>query len=282
MTQTKRPIALITGASGGMGRGIARRIGATMDLFLTDVAVDPLTAMAKALGDEGYEVTGCEAGDLADPALLSRIVEAVAGAGGVGVLVHTAGLSPAQADWRKILHVNVAATQVLLDAVEPVLAAGAVGVLIASMGGYRDPGLAEADRLLDETVDEAALDQIKPYLFRAGKTGAEAEQIASQLAYVLSKRAVIRLAERRAARWGERSGRIVSISPGVIYTPMGVREAESNPQTKAGIQTQPVSRWGTAMDIAAAVEFLISPGASFITGCDLRVDGGSTALTKAG
>jgi len=281
MLHTRRPIALVTGASGGMGRAVARRLGGTMDLILTDIASGPLEELSTGLASDGYTVTATAAGDLADDAVLSKLTDAVRARDGIDALVHTAGLSPVQADWRKILGVNVLATQRLLDAVESVLRPGATGILIASMAGHVDPGLGEADTLLDRPLDDAVIDALEPFLFGAGKGGGDAEAMASQLAYVLSKRAVIRLAEQRAGAWGKSGARIVSVSPGLIHTPMGVKEAEASPHTKATIEAQPVSRWGTAMDIASAVEFLVGAEAGFITGCDLRVDGGASLLAKA-
>lgn len=57
---------------------------------------------------------------------------------------------------------------------------------------------------------------------------------------------------------------------------MARTEAETNAMSLAVVEATPLGRWGTAMDIANAVRFLISDAASFITGCDLRVDGGVT------
>lgn len=277
LAKPHRKAALITGAAGGMGQAIARRLGATMDLLLTDVAVEPLRKLAKTLHDEGYCIAAAEAGDLADPKLLSSLMEAASQNDRLGAVVHTAGLSPAKADWQSIVHVNILATQHLLDALEPVLVRGTAAVLIASMAGHIDVGMPDADRLLDGPVDQTVIGALKPMLFAAGKAGEEGERLASQLAYVLTKRAVIRLCEKRAATWGRKGARIVSVSPGLIYTPMGMLEAKSDPGTMAMINAQPVGRWGTSMDIAEAVQFLLGENASFITGCDLRVDGGKTA-----
>lgn len=278
-TQTRRTM-LITGANGGMGKNIARRLGSTANLILTDIALGPLDAFAATLTDEGYTVLETTAGDLADDQVLSKLVDASKQHGGLDAVVHTAGLSPTQADWQKILHVNIVATQRLLAAIAPCVNAGGAAVLIASMAGYVDPSMPDADNILDGTLVDTTLDQVKPFLYPSGTDNAQAEAIASQLAYVLSKRGVIRLVERSAAEWGARQTRIVSISPGLIYTPMGIKESESDERTKSTIAAQPINRWGTASDIAGAVEFLLSDGASFITGCDLRVDGGASLLSK--
>jgi NAD(P)-dependent dehydrogenase (short-subunit alcohol dehydrogenase family) len=281
MAQLRRKTVLITGASGGMGKTIARRMGATMNLILTDLAAGPLEQFGTDLKNEGYVVAATVAGDLAEPSVLSHLTQAVNDQEGLDVLVHTAGLSPTQASWRKIINVNTLATQRLVEAVEAVLRPGAVAVLIASMAGHINPGMPDAERLLDHPIDAVALDQLEPFLLSPGAS-ADAEAMASQLAYVLSKRAVIRLVEQLAPVWGRRDARIVSVSPGLIYTPMGVREADASTDTKATLSAQPLSRWGTAMDIANAVDFLTGPNASFITGCDLRVDGGASLLTTRG
>jgi NAD(P)-dependent dehydrogenase (short-subunit alcohol dehydrogenase family) len=280
MRDNFRLTAVVTGASGGMGRTCARVLGATMDLVLTDIATEPLTRFADALRDEGYTILAAEAGDLGESSVLARLTEVAQKGNGLGALIHTAGLSPAQADWKTILRVNSLITNKLVYAMEPLLMPGTAGILIASMAGYVDLLMPDADRLLDEAKDEALLEQIKPFLFGFGLDGIEAERAAAGFAYVLSKRAVIRLCERKAAVWGAHGARIISISPGLILTPMGRKEAQSDPRTAAILETQPVNRWGTTMDIAAAVQFLASPGASFITGCDLRVDGGATAIAR--
>ena len=98
--------------------------------------------------------------------------------------------------------------------------------------------------------------------------------------YALSKQAVLGLVERRAAAWGAHGARIVSISPGLILTPMGRKELAETDGAAQLAAASPVGRSGIAMDIALAARFLASDEASYISGCDLRVDGGSTAVIK--
>jgi NAD(P)-dependent dehydrogenase (short-subunit alcohol dehydrogenase family) len=94
---------------------------------------------------------------------------------------------------------------------------------------------------------------------------------------------VIRLCERAAITWGTRGGRVVSISPGLMDTAMGRLELQDNPIKTWMIELTPLRVRdpdrdavlpGRVDDIATAVAFLCSDAASFVSGCDLRVDGG--------
>lgn len=271
-------ILLLTGAAGGMGRACARLLGADHDLVLTDVSAPALAAFADELTQEGYRVREARAGDLGDDALLQALAADLGGAAPF-TLLHTAGLSPALADWRRIMEVNLQASVRLLDAVEPILRPGSVGILIASVAGHMTPPVPEIQSLLDQPLAPDFLDRLGPVIEGMSTDGpANAEG----LSYCFSKQAVIRLVEQRARKWGQGGARIASISPGLILTPMGRRELA---ETKGAAETRdaaPVGRAGRAMDIALAAQFLASEAASFVTGCDLRVDGGSVASTRFG
>ena len=181
--------------------------------------------------------------------------------------------------WEAILRANLVATEHLLRAFEPQLEPQSVAVLIASMAGHIAPAAPEIDAVLDEPLAEDLLQRMQPLLQAVSRQG-DPNGLAGS-AYSCSKRAVIRMVERRAKAWGERGARIVSISPGMIWTPMGRREVETGPGAAAIVDATPVGRWGTPMDIANAVDFLVSDLAGFISGCDLRVDGGVTPTVRA-
>jgi NAD(P)-dependent dehydrogenase (short-subunit alcohol dehydrogenase family) len=274
MPQTSRRKVLITGAAGGMGRACARLFGMTHDLVLTDVIAPALDGFVAELTRDGYTVAVARAGDLADDEVLADLAGAV-GDSAPFSLIHTAGLSPALADWRAIMRVNLIATEKLLQAIEPVLAPGSAAVVIASIAGHMVAAMPEADALMKTPLAPDFLDRIGALIETQG--GASGT---GGLSYMLSKRATHALCEQRAMAWGQRGARIVTISPGMILTPMGRTEMEKTPGAAQMAEIAPAGRAGVATDIAMAALFLASDQASFITGCDLRVDGGATALFK--
>lgn len=274
-----RPLALITGACGGMGLASARAVGRAHDLVLTDFRDDALAACAERLQAEGYIVRGTIAGDLNDTVVVGRLVQALA-VGPLGAIVHTAGLSPSLASWQDILRVNLVATERLLRAVEPLIAPGTAAVLIASSAGHLLRTVAPAlQSVLDDCLAEDFVERIRPLMpLPEGIPKSEADL--GGAAYMLSKWWVLRACEARAAAWGAKGARIVSVSPGMIWTPMGRKEAERE-WIGAMVKDAPMARWGTPIDIADTVEFLISARASFITGSDIKVDGGAIGKGRA-
>ena len=277
MTTIPRRKVLITGAAGGMGRACARLFGASDDLVLTDVTVAGLQAFSDELSADGYRVAA-HAGDLADRALLDKLSGELGGGQPV-VVVHAAGLSPSLADWRAIMQVNLIGTEILLQVLEPALVPGSVVVLIASSAGHMMPAVPQVDAVLADPLQPGFLDAIEAII--DGMGGKASPGGLGGLSYTLSKRAVHTMTQRRAIEWGPRGIRVVSISPGMILTPMGRSEIVNTAGASQVLEAAPVGRGGMAMDIALSAQFLASGAASFITGTDLLIDGGSTAAIKS-
>jgi NAD(P)-dependent dehydrogenase (short-subunit alcohol dehydrogenase family) len=132
----------------------------------------------------------------------------------------------------------------------------------------------EIASLLADPLQSGFLDKLAPFITDVGaQMGPTGKQ---DLAYVLSKTAVRSIPELRADAWGAKGARINSISPGVILTPMG----GSEPAAAAHGDAAALRRRGTPMDIALAAQFLVSDAAAYVTGTDLRVDGGSIAVER--
>jgi NAD(P)-dependent dehydrogenase (short-subunit alcohol dehydrogenase family) len=179
------------------------------------------------------------------------------------------------ADAAKVLDVDLAGSVRITDALFPLVNPGSSAILIGSIAGYSDVPAA-VEPLLDDPLADGFLAAVEQAL---------GQPLDSATAYVLAKRGVTRLAERLATPWGKRGGRTVAISPSLIDTPMGRLELDRQPIIPVMIEVTPVKRPdrplpGRPEDIAATVAFLECDAAAFISGCDIRVDGGLVGAGK--
>lgn len=258
-------VVVVTG-TGGMGVACARRLGSGRTLVVADVDDAKVKEAAAALETDGFAVTPA-AVDVADRDAVARLAGVVADAGTLRTVVHTAGLSPAQAEPERLLAVDVLGTEHVLDCFVELVTDGTVGVCIASIAGHQVAIAPERERALRHASSDDLAEHI-----------AEARALTRADAYAYAKRVNHLRVEHHARAWGARGGRVVSISPGIIATPMGRLELDGAPEAMgAAIGMTPVTRMGTAEEIAAAAAWLASAEAGFVSGCDLRVDGGLVA-----
>ncbi|MGF2213666.1 SDR family oxidoreductase [Streptomyces albidoflavus] len=268
-----RNVVVVIGV-GGMGEAIARRQGPGNRLLLADFDEATLAAVAERLRGQGHEVV-TQAVDVSSASSVTALAEAAAGLGPVTQVVHTAGLSPVQASPAAVLRVDLLGTALVVEEFGHVVAPGGAGVVIASMAGHmlRTPLTAEQESALAHTPAGELLRL--PF--------ADPEAL-GQGAYGLAKYGNRLRVQAASAAWGARGARINSLSPGVIATPMGQQELDgaSGRTMRAMIAASGTGRLGTPEDIAEAAAFLLGPGASFITGNDLLVDGGVVAALRSG
>jgi NAD(P)-dependent dehydrogenase (short-subunit alcohol dehydrogenase family) len=267
-------VLVITGGAGGMGLACARALADRGRLLLVDLREDLLDQARNALGAQGAVVDTllCDVTSATD---VAAVADRVRELGRLRCLVHTAGVSPEMADAATVLDVDLAGSVRITDALFPLVNPGSSAILIGSIAGYSDVAAA-VEPLLDDPLADGFIAAIEQAL---------GEPLDSATAYVLAKRGVTRLAERLATPWGKKGGRTVAISPGLIDTPMGRLELDRQPIIPVMIEVTPVKRPdrplpGRTEDIAATVAFLESDAAAFISGCDIRVDGGLVGAGK--
>lgn len=256
-------LAIVTGAVGGMGAPIARLFAhAGYDLILCDMNLQALEALSNEIAEDLCEID-LVPGDISGSAFIPSLMEAI-GDREVDACIHTAGLSPNMADGPRIFEVNYFATDRLVAAVSPRMSQGSCIVLISSSSAYM---------VKPEAVD-VAIDALVNRREPALALGLAATP---QSAYPLSKRAIIALVAREAVTLGPRGVRIASIAPGFIDTGMGRLELDANERKVAMVAKTPLGRMGEGTEIASVAFFLCSPEASYISGCDIKVDGGALA-----
>jgi NAD(P)-dependent dehydrogenase (short-subunit alcohol dehydrogenase family) len=256
---------VVIGAASGMGRAVAAVLADRGSVVLADRDVGGAHALAAEVGGDARAVE-CDVTDEAQVGALGTSVDRL------GALVVTAGLSPQMASGRLILEVNLVGTARVLQAFDHAVGEGSVAVLFASIAGHIPPPAPAAVDALDEPLAPGLVDRVAA----AGEAVDEPGR-----AYQLSKFAIIRTARRLAGSWGHRGGRILSLSPGVIDTPMGRLALDRRPELLEAMKTWPVPRLGAPEEIASVVAFLCSPAASYMTGSDVLVDGGSVGWRPA-
>jgi NAD(P)-dependent dehydrogenase (short-subunit alcohol dehydrogenase family) len=265
-------VLVVTGA-GGMGRAVARRLGSGRVIVLADASEDQLARAVDELEPEGFAAVGVRT-DVADRDAVAALARTAADRGRIVAVVHTAGVSPVGATPEQIVAVDVVGTALVLDEFEPYVQDGTVAVCIASMAGT----------LTDLPADVLERLATTPTAALADLAELDPASMPPELAYGIAKRANQVRVEAAARPWGRRGGRVVSISPGIIATAMGRAELAGpfGDVMRSMTEASACGRLGTPDDIAAAVEFLVGPAASFITGTDVRVDGGVVAALRTG
>jgi 3-oxoacyl-[acyl-carrier protein] reductase len=237
--------ALVTGASGGIGGAIARALharGATVSLSGT--RIDPLEALAAELGERAH-VAPC---DLADGAAVDALPKRVADAmGGLDILVNNAGLTRdnlfmrmSDTEWDAVLAVNLSAAFRLMR--------GAVRGMMKARWG----------RIVSVTSI-------------VGVTGNP-----GQGNYAASKAGLIGMSKSLAAEVASRGITVNCVAPGFIETAM--TDALTDAQKEKLLGAIPAGRMGTAPEIAAAVVYLASDEAGYVTGHTLHVNGGMAMI----
>jgi NAD(P)-dependent dehydrogenase (short-subunit alcohol dehydrogenase family) len=254
---------VVTGAARGMGCTAAQRLYRTdAPMVLVDVNEDGARAVASALGPNA-EVAVC---DVSDPGAVEALAARVEALGGLHSLAHAAGISPTMADWRRIIEVDLVGTARLVRALAPLTSPGSAAVCWASIAGHGVAPDPELDAALDDPLAPDLLD-------RLGAIAGDDLSAAGQ-GYGYAKRGVMRLVAREAPAWGMRGARICSVSPGIIDTPQGRQEYEEQPAMATMIELTPIKRWGQPEEVCSVVAFLLSDEASYMTGCDVVIDGG--------
>ncbi|MDB5726291.1 MAG: hypothetical protein JWQ16_3045 [Novosphingobium sp.] len=273
------PVALVVGC-GGLGTSVARALGRRHPLLIVDVDAARLASTVETLVYEGYIATG-HACDITDPAEVAKLAQALAQGPGVRVLAHVAAVGMSIGDWRKMMQVDLLGARLVADAVGPHMVRGGAAIFISSLASYLPPIDAKLEALLDEPLEPNFMPDLVAH------TGREPD---FDWTYNYAKLGVNRLAERLAREWGPREVRALSVSPGMIDSPMARAEGPTLPShdgSDARVSRNdkareiPLGRQGTVVEVTNLIDFLASDAASFVNGIDIPVDGGHRAVWRS-
>ena len=238
--------ALVTGATGGIGGAIAKALheqGATV--VLTGTRTEVLEQVRAGLGAKAFAVTS----NLADAASLEALPKAAEAAAGapIDILVNNAGITRdnlflrmKDEEWDQVIAVNLTAAFKLSRAMLR-------GMMKKRWG-----------RIISITSVVGA----------TGNPG--------QGNYAAAKAGLVGMTKSLAAEVASRNITVNCVAPGFVVTPM--TDALTEDQKKALFERIPVGRFGTPLDIAAAVVYLASDEAGYVTGQTLHANGGMAMI----
>lgn len=245
----KDKVAIVTGASSGLGKGIALALSeAGASLVLVSRRLQLLQEVAKLINKKDQECF-CFSADVSKKEQVKHTVEeAVKIFGKIDILVNTAGINRrnlvenfSEEDWNAVIDINLKGTFLFSQAVGKVMIKQNKGKIIntASMtsviGGQNIP------------------------------------------AYSASKGGVVQLTKAFAVAWAKYNINVNTIGPGWFKTPMTKSLYEDKDRNSQTLSRIPMKRWGEPEDLAGAVVFLASEASDYVTGTTIYVDGGYLA-----
>lgn len=244
-------VALVTGASSGMGLATVRAFAASgARVTLADINADALRAATDAMAAAGHQVLGvvCDVSD--EDAVAALVERTVATFGRLDMAFNNAGIMIPPSD----------AADEPADRFDRVNAINLRGVWACMKHELRQ-------------MREQGSGAIVNCSSLGGLVG-----LPGRASYHAAKHGVLGLTKSAALEYAPRGVRINAVCPGTIDTPMVANMlAKGELDLAEAVRAQPIGRLGTADEIAAAVLWLCSPGASFVIGVALPVDGGYTA-----
>lgn len=257
-----KKVHVITGGSSGIGLECAKLFKDGI-VIITGRTEEKLKTACKELKSLGIDAKYYSS-DVSDRDKVKELINYAKQFGNLKTVVHSAGVSGSIGNVMKTLEIDLLGTYNIIEETYNCMNKNTVVILISSVMGHMVPPNKEHDKLLTNPEQKGSLEKITQIL--------EGD---SDKAYNYAKHGVQLLAKANATRFGKKGGRILSVSPGIIMTPMAKKASEDHPEQMEYMKSiTPVGKNGDPEDIAEPVYFLASDKASFITGTDILIDGG--------
>jgi gluconate 5-dehydrogenase len=235
---TSRPVALVTGAGGGIGSAVV----STLEKH--GWAVVGVDLVDRPAGLEGVDSMEWVVGDVRDESTITHAVEAAVGLG----------------QMRGLVTATLAEHRSTLESLDP---AALFDVQVAAAWAWSTAAVAAA-------ADESSIVHISSVHAQRAVPG--------MAAYAMGKAALDALMRAGAVEWGARGVRCNAVLPGFVPVERNRERWSDPDASRSLLANHPVGRFVTAEDVAQVVAFLLGPDSRAVTGVSLPVDGGMLAM----
>jgi NAD(P)-dependent dehydrogenase (short-subunit alcohol dehydrogenase family) len=246
-----RPRAFVTGASYGIGAATAVALAREgFDVAVSELRPEQLTDTVTAITATGARAVPVALDVRSLPSIHGAMADVLAALGGLDALVNNAGvpltrpaLEVTEAEWDEVIGVNLRGAFFLCQQLgRHLIGSGRPGCIVSIASTHGVIGIAERST------------------------------------YGIAKAGIIQMTRMLAIEWAAHGIRVNAVAPGTVETPSRAAVYAANPERREFMMNRiPLRRFGTAEEMAAAVCYLASPAAAYITGQTLLVDGGLTA-----
>lgn len=255
-------VDVVVGGASGMGAAAAEALKSERPLLIVDKSGDIAAKVAQKLGAEAVEC------DITDPAAVQALADRIPA---LGSMIISAGVNFGTDKFQ--MDVNLVGPARLLSAMKGKVRDGSSAVLFSSMVElYPQP------RAIEDVLDKPLDPDLIPKLIRAGAP--IQTEGPGQVGYLYAKVGIIRLMRLASIEWWKLGGRVNSITPGVIETPMLKNVTDPAGQESMMNKAKLVGRLGRAEEVGRVAAFLASEEASFVNGVNVTVAGGLVTLLQ--
>lgn len=268
-----KKLQIVTGGTSGMGLDTARALGEFGPVFIGGRNQKRLDDALAVLKDAGVEAYGspCDVADIESVKAFAAAAQEIAP---IGNVVNAAGVDWDVSSREQMVNINMLGVVNTTEVLYPLMTEGAL-LHFSSITGYFYQAEKEEMAVWSNATAPDFVEQCLKYI--DNKPNPMPDRLSDDyMCYAASKRFVIFYTQANTARFGAKGLRVLSIAPGAYATPMLTDDEQERAIIAAGTA---FGRVGRPDEMSYCIKALLDPRASYLTGCDIIIDGGKTALS---
>lgn len=266
-----RKVCVITGGSSGIGFESAKLLGKYFYIIIAARNEEKMINACNRLNDLGIEAIYYKL-DMKDETSILELVNFAAKKGEVKALLHSAGMSPHMGNYKEIIDANAYGSVILNEEFLRIMHDGVI-INISSMSSYLTPFIVIPKRKFKLAFKD--LNKMRNKFYNRCKLFPK--KVRSGVAYGISKNFLTWFSIAFAIKAGEKNVRVICVSPGNFDTPMGKLEKDDASKYN---DLSCLKRSGNPKEIAYLLNSIIDSNNSYLTGIDIKCDGGVYAFNE--